>query len=88
MTATFSGALEARKVDAGKLSSTVVGDVERGGDASLIRRIHVRYRLPVGPQTDRDKIDRVMGFHVQHCGIYRSLHPQIEITTELELIEQ
>ncbi len=70
------------------LSSTVTGEVERGGDASVLRSVHVRYRLPVGPQTDRGKIDRVMGFHARHCGMYRSLHPQIEITTELELVEE
>ncbi len=74
-------------MDASGLSSTVTGEVERGGDASVLRSIHVRYRLPVGSQTDRGKIDRVLGFHAQHCGIYRSLYPQIEITTELELVE-
>jgi len=75
-------------VDTGGLSSTVTGEVELGGDASVLRSVHVRYRLPVGPETDRGKIDRVMAFHAQHCGIYRSLHPQIEITTELELVEE
>jgi uncharacterized OsmC-like protein len=73
-------------VDTAGLSSTVTGEVERGGDASVLRSVHVRYRLPVGPETDRSKIDRVMTFHAQHCGIYRSLHPQIEITTDLELV--
>ena len=74
-------------MDTGGLSSTVTGDVERGGDASVLHSVHVLYRLPVGPKTDRSKIDRAMGFHAQHCGIYRSLHPQIEITTELKLVE-
>ena len=74
-------------MDTRGLTSTVVGKVERGGDASVLRSVRVRYRLPVGPETDRSKIDRVMGFHTPHCGIYRSLHPQIEITTELELVE-
>ena len=73
-------------MDSRGLIATVTGEVERGGDASLLRRIHVRYRLPVVAETDRAKIDRVMGFHARHCGIYRSLHPQIEITTGLELI--
>jgi hypothetical protein len=66
----------------------VVGEVERGADAPVLRSVHVRYRLPVSPQTDRGKIARVMGFHAGHCGIYRSLHPQIEITTELDLVEE
>ena len=61
--------------------------MERGGDASVLRSIHVRYRLPVGPETDRGMIDRVMGFHARSCGVYRSLHPQIRITTELDLVE-
>ena len=74
-------------MDTGGLSSTVTGEVERGGDASVLRSVHVRYRLPVAPETDRGKIDRVMGFHAQHCGVYRSLHPQIAITTELELVD-
>ena len=74
-------------MDTGGLSSTVTGEVERG-DASVLRSIHVRYRLTVRPATDRSKIDRALGFHAQHCGIYRSLHPQIAITTELELVEQ
>jgi uncharacterized OsmC-like protein len=69
------------------LTATATGEVERGGEASLLRRIRVRYRLPVGPQADRSKIERVMGFHAAHCGVYRSLHPQIEISTELELVQ-
>ncbi len=75
-------------MDTGGLSSTVLGEVGRGGDASVLHSVHVRYRLPVGPETDRSQIERVLGFHAQHCGIYRSLHPQIEITTELELVER
>ena len=74
-------------MDTAGLVSSVVGEVERGGEASVLRSVHVRYRLPVGPEIDRRQIDRVLGFHAQHCGIYRSLHPQIEITTELELVE-
>ena len=69
------------------LTSTATGEVERGGEASVLRSVHVRYRLPVTAETDRAKIERVMGFHAAHCGVYRSLHPQIEITTELELVE-
>jgi hypothetical protein len=66
----------------------VTGEVERGGDASVLRSVRVRYRLPLTAQTDRGKIDRVLGFHARHCGIYRSLHPQIEITTELDLVDR
>jgi uncharacterized OsmC-like protein len=75
-------------VDTTGLTSTVVAEVERGGDASILRSIRVRYRLAVSPETDRGKIERVMGFHAQHCAVYRSLHPQVEITTELELVDR
>ena len=82
----FSGALEARKIDTDQLSSTVVGEVERGGDASRLRKIDVHYRLEVDATADRAAIDRVLGFHAQHCGVYRSLHPQVAITTSLDLV--
>ena len=75
-------------MDTAGLSSTVTGEVVRGGDASVLRSVHVRYRLPVGPGADRSKIDRAMGHHAQYCGIYLGLRPQIKITTELELIER
>jgi uncharacterized OsmC-like protein len=73
-------------VDTTGLTATVTGEVERGGDASVLRAVHVRFRLPVTAETDRSKIDRVMGFHAQHCGIYKSLHPQVRMSTELELV--
>ena len=69
------------------LTSTVTGEVERGDEVSLLRKIHVCYRLPVVAEADRAKVDRVMGFHARHCGVYRSLHPQIEITTELQWVD-
>ena len=74
-------------MDTSGLSSIVTAHVESGGDASLLRSVRVRYRLPVAPETARKVIGRVFDFHARHCGIYRSLHPQIEITTELELLE-
>ena len=70
------------------LTSTATGEIERGSDASVLRSVHVCYRLPVFAATDREKIDRVMGFHATHCGVYRSLHPQIEITTAVEVVEE
>jgi uncharacterized OsmC-like protein len=70
------------------LTSTATGEVERGGEASVLRSVHVCYRLPASAATDREKIDRVMGFHATHCGVYRSLHPQIEITTEVNVVEE
>lgn len=70
-------------MDTAGLSSTATGEIERGGESSILRRIHVRYSLPAGLQAERARIDRVMEFHARHCGVYRSLHPQIEIATEL-----
>jgi uncharacterized OsmC-like protein len=53
----------------------------------IIRRIHVTYQLTVDDAVDRDTVERVHGFHAQHCPVYRSLHPQIHITTSYELVE-
>ena len=66
----------------------MAGEIDRERDASIIRKISVVYRLAVEGSTDRRTLDRVMGFHARHCGIYRSLHPQIEITTSLEIVER
>ena len=35
--------------------------------------------------SESEAIDRVMRVHAAHCPVYRSLHPQIRITTSLEL---
>lgn len=50
----------------------------------VIRRIHVTYRLKAG-DADRAVIDRVLETHASACPVYRSVHPQIQITTSLEL---
>lgn len=52
----------------------------------IIKRIRVTYRLQVDDDADRETIDRVFGIHANACPVYRSLHPQIEITTALELV--
>jgi uncharacterized OsmC-like protein len=53
----------------------------------VLRRIHVTYRFRPEAGADREAIDRVARVHQHACPVYRSLHPQIHITTELELIE-
>lgn len=53
----------------------------------IIRRIHVTYRLQVEDDADRAAIERVHRVHANSCPVYRSLHPQIEITTSYELAE-
>ena len=87
MTGTFGGALEKRGVLAGegRLRSSTVGEIELDGGTLLIRRIHVRYHLSADADADRTVIDRVMEVHPGGCPVYRSLHPQIEITASLDL---
>lgn len=52
----------------------------------MIKRIHVSYRLGVDPDADREKIDRVHGFHADHCPVARSISGAIAVTTELECV--
>ncbi|MBW3601794.1 MAG: OsmC family protein [Actinobacteria bacterium] len=89
MTGTFGGALEARKIpaDQGRLRSTAVGEIEVEGRVLVIKRIHVTYRLEVGADVDREAVERVMRVHADRCPVYRSIHPQIHVTTSLELEE-
>ncbi len=48
----------------------------------VIRRIHVKLSL-IAEEAHREVAQRVHGFFAGNCPIYRSLHPQIAITTEL-----
>ena len=48
----------------------------------MIRRIHVRYSLECPPE-QREIAERVHGFHKESCPLYRSVHPQIAVTTEV-----
>ena len=59
-----------------------VGEVELEGKVLVIRRIHVKLRLKA-EQAQRETAERVHGFFASNCPVYRSLHPQIAITTEL-----
>ncbi len=52
----------------------------------VIKRIHVRYRLRIDGDADHEKIQRAFEHHPDRCPVYRSLHPQIVCTTELELV--
>lgn len=87
MTGTFGGALEKRGIAAGdgRLRSSTVGEIESEGGTLVIRRIHVTYHLSADDDADRTVIDRVLDVHAGGCPVYRSLHPQIEITASLEL---
>ena len=48
----------------------------------MIKRIHVRLRLECTPE-QRPTAEKVHGFYAQSCPVYRSIHPQIAVTSEL-----
>ncbi|MPZ87728.1 MAG: hypothetical protein GEU81_06555 [Nitriliruptorales bacterium] len=89
MTGTFGGALEARDIPAGdgRLRGEAVGEVEKDGRVLVLKRIRVTYRLALDPDADREKVDRVMQVHPERCPVYRSIHPQIEVSTALEMVD-
>lgn len=51
----------------------------------MLKRIHTVYRLSVDAGVDRAVLDRVLGFHVEHCPVARSIGGSVEITNELAL---
>jgi organic hydroperoxide reductase OsmC/OhrA len=48
----------------------------------VIKRIHVRMLLECEAE-QRETAQRVHGFYANGCPVYRSIHPQIAVTTEL-----
>jgi uncharacterized OsmC-like protein len=60
------------------------GEIELEDKVLVIKRIHVVYEL-VAPESARQTIERVHGFHREKCPVYRSLAKAIEITTEYRL---
>lgn len=48
----------------------------------VLKRIHVKMLLEAEP-AQRETAERVHGLYAQSCPIYRSIHPQIAVTTEL-----
>jgi hypothetical protein len=56
--------------------------VELDGKVLVLRRIHVKLRLKA-EEAQRQVAERVHGFFASNCPVYRSLHPQIAMTTEL-----
>jgi uncharacterized OsmC-like protein len=66
----------------------VTGEIETTDDGVLvIRRVHVRYRLRADPEK-REAIDRVLEFHARKCPVARTIGDCVNISTELELIEE
>lgn len=64
-----------------------MGEIEVDDKVLVIRRIHVRYQLRVGPGADRAAIDRAHQAHPSRCPVARSIGACIDITTELEVTE-
>ena len=56
--------------------------MELEGSTLVLKRIHVRFSLEAGSEL-HETAQRVHGFYAQACPIYRSIHPQIAVTTEL-----
>ena len=48
----------------------------------MVKRIHVRLLLECTAE-QREAAERVHGFYAQSCPVYRSIHPQIAVTTEV-----
>ncbi len=65
-----------------RLVSEAVGEVELEDNVLVIRRIHVVLKLKA-EDSHREIASRVHGFFADHCPIYRTLKPAIEMTTEL-----
>lgn len=63
------------------------GEVEADDKVLVLRRIHVLYKLRASAD-QRETIERVHEMHARFCPVYRSLEAAIDITTELELIEE
>jgi len=56
--------------------------VELEGSTLVIKRIHVRMLLECA-QEQRATAERVHGIYAQSCPVYRSIHPQIAVTSEV-----
>jgi uncharacterized OsmC-like protein len=50
----------------------------------VVRRIHVTYRL-VAEEAQWATIERVLGFHADHCPVARTIGGCVAISTSLQL---
>jgi uncharacterized OsmC-like protein len=64
----------------------VRGEVENEDGVLVIKRIQVLFHLKA-PAAARETVERVHGFYMQKCPVYRSIHTAISITTAFELEE-
>ena len=58
------------------------GEVELEGKVLVLRRIRVKFLLECASD-QRETAQRVHGFFAESCPVYRSIHPQINVTTEV-----
>ncbi len=63
-----------------------MGEIEKDGKVLVIKRIHVEYELAGVAEDDREKVDRVLGFHADYCPVARSIRDSIAITTALSYV--
>ena len=79
--------MEARGIDAsaGKLTSSVEGDIEKEDNVLVVRRIRVRYTLQASDE-HLETIERVHEMHHKYCPVYRTLYKSIDVTTSYEVI--
>jgi len=85
LTGTFGGALEGRGIPAGEgyLSTLAIGELEKEDNVPVIKRININYHLKTKPE-NRETVDRVLGFHANHCASARSVRDSIDIITRVE----
>lgn len=84
---TFGGALATQGIAAGdgRLSATAVGEAKVQTRVLVLQRVHVAYHVDLADELDRGVVDEVFAVHAYACPLYRSVHPQIHVTTELHL---
>jgi len=83
---TFAGALARHiEVDPQRYEVEAIGDIVLDDKVLVIRRITVRYRIAV-PESRREELERVHGFHARFCPVARSVEGAIEVRTALELL--
>jgi len=56
------------------------------GKVLIIEKIHVTYELSGVTAEDRATVERVHGFHADHCPVARSIGGSIEITTAVSYV--
>ena len=57
------------------------------GNVLVIRRIRVDYKLRA-PESVRETVERVHGFHAERCPVALSIRAAIEIRTSFELVSE